>query len=73
MQVFSLSCLLLGAKKLSLTEPMFTLVLASLSLTALVKLLTWGLVFVFRRGLITEEEGRCQQGEILSQAGIALV
>ena len=59
----SLSCLLLGARKLSLTPPVFTLVLTSLSMIALVKLLTWVLVFVFRRSLIAEEERRIQEGK----------
>ena len=63
MQVVSLSCLLLGASKLSLTPPVFTLVLTSLSMIALVKLLTWVLVFVFRRSLIAEEERRIQEGK----------
>ena len=64
MQVFSLSCLFLGARQLNLTQPMFVLALAGLSLTALVKLLTWVLVFVFRRGLMAEEELRSQEGKV---------
>ena len=62
LQVLCLSCLLLGARKLSLTPPVFSLVLAILSLTALVKLLTWILVFVFRRSLMAEEERRSREG-----------
>ena len=61
----SLSCLLLGASKLSLTPPVFTLVLTSLSMIALVKLLTWVLVFVFRRRLIAQEERRSQEGKVI--------
>ena len=69
LQVLCLSCLLLGARKLSLTPPLFSLVLAGLSLTALVKLLTWILVFVFRRSLIAEEENRRQEGEMNKRPG----
>ena len=66
LQVVSLSCLLLGASKLSLTPPVFTLMLTSLSMIALVKLLTWVLVFVFRRRLIAEEEERrSQEGKMI--------
>ena len=62
----SLSCLLLGARKLNLTPAVFTLVLTSLSMIALVKLLTWVLVFVFRRSLIAEEERRIQEGKTIN-------
>ena len=61
----SLSCLLLGARKLNLTPAVFTLVLTSLSMIALVKLLTWVLVFVFRRSLIAEEQRRIQEGKMI--------
>ena len=72
LQVLCLSCLLLGARKLSLTPPVFSLVMASLSLTALVKLLTWILVFVFRRSLMAEEERRSQEGEVFVFKGFGM-
>ena len=61
-QVFTLSCLFLGAKQLGVAHPQFVLLLVLLSVTALVKLLTWVLVFVFRRSLIMKEERRSLQG-----------